>query len=127
MKILPFALVLGLVVALGTGLVVVLPGGAAATVPPSSGTMVTPAGNSSAGSAGQVSCPAGSSLTWGPISLNCFQTLNLAEISAILMGVGIALYIYWDSDRAELPGDAAEVPVTVEEEIALKRRREQEE
>jgi hypothetical protein len=70
-----------------------------------------------------VNCPAGSSLSWGSITLNCFQTLDLAEIGAILIGVGIAIYIYWDSDEAELPGDSAEVPVTVEEEIELARKR----
>lgn len=70
-----------------------------------------------------VSCPAGSSLTWGSITLNCFQTLDLAEIGAILIGVGIAIYIYWDSDEAELPGDSAEVPVTAEEEIEVARQR----
>lgn len=74
----------------------------------------------------QVACPTGSSLSWGPVTLNCFQTLDLAEIGAILIGVGIAIWIYWDSDEAELPGDSREVPVTSEEEYEFAQRRKRE-
>jgi hypothetical protein len=34
------------------------------------------------------------------------QIVTLTEILAILLGIGITWAIYYDSDRAELPGDA---------------------
>jgi hypothetical protein len=73
-----------------------------------------------------VTCPSGSSIILGPVNLTCFQSLDLAEVGAIIIGVAIAIYIYWDSDRAELPGEDAEIPVTAEEEVARQKKRREE-
>lgn len=70
-----------------------------------------------------ISCPVGTNITLGPWTLNCFQSLDLSEVAAILIGVAIAVYIYWDSDRAELPGDSGEVPVTSEQEVEFMEKR----
>lgn len=79
--------------------------------------------SSSSASSGGVTCPSGSTLTWGPISLNCFQSLDLTEVAALLIGIVIAVYIYWNSDKAELPGDSVDIPVTAEEEVAVEQRK----
>lgn len=63
--------------------------------------------------------------TFGPFS--CFQMLDLTEIFVIVLSVTITLYVYHDADRAELPGDSSEIPVTGEEELALRLRRDEEE
>jgi hypothetical protein len=41
--------------------------------------------------------------------------LNLTELALILASIGIVAYVFKGSDRAELPGEAREVPVTAEE------------
>ncbi len=70
-----------------------------------------------------ITCPVGTDISLGPVTLNCFQSLDLSEVGAILIGVAIAVYIYWDSDKAELPGDSSEVPVTAEEEKEMYEKR----
>ncbi len=78
-----------------------------------------PAGNGSGGD------PSGSNPdnlcpTSGPsilgVQWNCVAILNLTEVGFLLAGIGIVAYVFKDSDRAELPGEAREVPVTAEEE-----------
>ena len=63
----------------------------------------------------------------GPVILgvdwNCVAVLNLTELLVILGSVGIVLYVFKDADRAELPGEAAEVPVTSAEWDAYRRAR----
>ena len=84
------------------------------------------AANSSASSdpsSSSITCPVDTNITLGSVTLNCFQSLDLAEVGAILIGVAITVYIYWDSDRAELPGDSSEVPVTSAEEVELMEKR----
>lgn len=46
------------------------------------------------------------------------QVVELTEVLVILMGLGITWLVYRDSDRAELPGDAAE-PVPGEPDEAV--------
>ncbi|MGA8543588.1 MAG: hypothetical protein WB947_08670 [Thermoplasmata archaeon] len=63
----------------------------------------------------------------GPVILdvqwNCVAVLNLTEVALILASIGIIAYVFRDSDRAELPDEAAEVPVTAEEWEAYRRAR----
>lgn len=61
----------------------------------------------------------------GPFS--CKQMLNLTEIFVILIGVTITLYVYKDADKAELPGEAVDVPVTAQEELEMRRQKDAEE
>jgi hypothetical protein len=58
--------------------------------------------------------------------VNCFTTLDLTEVLVILIGLTITFYVYKDADKAELPGDAAYVPVTAQEELEVRLRRESE-
>lgn len=60
-------------------------------------------------------CPAAGPTILG-IQWNCVAILNLTEVLLILAGIGIVAYVFRNSDRAELPGEAREVPVTVQEE-----------
>ncbi len=60
-------------------------------------------------------CPSAGPTILG-IQWNCVAILNLTEVLLILAGIGIVAYVFRHSDRAELPGEAREVPVTVEEE-----------
>jgi len=64
----------------------------------------------------------------GPVILgvqwNCVAVLNLTELALILASIGIVAYVFKDADRAELPGESAEVPVTAEEWEAYRRARE---
>lgn len=69
------------------------------------------------------SCPSGTTFTLGPLSVDCFQVLNLAEVGALLTSIAISIYVYWGSDRAELPGDSAVVPVTSAEQEELRAPR----
>ncbi|MCI4358769.1 MAG: hypothetical protein L3J99_07100 [Thermoplasmata archaeon] len=39
-------------------------------------------------------------------ALNDSQIVYLTEILGTLVGIGVTWLIYWDSDRAELPGEA---------------------
>jgi len=68
-------------------------------------------------------CPSGGPVILG-INWNCVAVLNLTEIALILVSIGIVAYVFKDADRAELPGDSAEVPVTAEEWEAYRRSRE---
>lgn len=73
------------------------------------------AGGDPSGSSASSLCP-----TVGPtilgIQWNCVAVLNLTEVVLILAGIGIVVYVFKDSDQAELPGEATTVPVTPEEE-----------
>lgn len=70
----------------------------------------------------QTLCPSSGPTILG-IQWNCVAILNLTEVGLILAGIGIVAYVFKDSDEAELPGEAAEVPVTVEEEEEYQRDR----
>jgi hypothetical protein len=74
------------------------------------------------GSNDQNLCPSSGPTILG-IQWNCVAILNLTEVALILAGIGVVLYVFRDSDEAELPGEAAEVPVTAEEEEQYQRNR----
>lgn len=59
-------------------------------------------------------------------SVNCFTVLDLTEVFVILIGLTITLYVYMGSARAELPGEASEVPVTADEEMEARLRKDEE-
>ncbi len=48
--------------------------------------------------------------------LSIDDEVTLVEILAILLGFGVTWAIYYNSDRAELPGEATEPDPTVPEE-----------
>jgi hypothetical protein len=84
------------------------------------GVAVAPASNSSgsgdpSGSSASDLCPSAGPTILG-VQWNCVAVLNLTEVVLILAAIGIVLYVFRDSDRAELPGEASEVPVTPQEE-----------
>lgn len=58
------------------------------------------------------------------IEWNCVAVLDLTELALILASIGIVAYVFRGADRAELPGDSTEVPVTAEEEAVYRRSRE---
>jgi len=61
--------------------------------------------------------------TYLGIEWNCVAILNLTELALILASIGIVAYVFKGADRAELPGEAREVPVTAEEWDDYRRRR----
>jgi len=65
-------------------------------------------------------CPSSGPVVLG-VQWNCVAVLNLTELVLILTSIGIVAYVFKDADRAELPGDSAEVPIT-SEELAEYRR-----
>ncbi|MGA8664383.1 MAG: hypothetical protein WB809_04865 [Thermoplasmata archaeon] len=67
---------------------------------------------SSSGSS--VLCPGAGPVILG-VEWTCVAVLDLTEIIVILVSIGIVAYVFRDSDRAELPGDSAEVPITAAE------------
>lgn len=67
-------------------------------------------------------CPSSGPTILG-IQWNCVAILNLTEVGLILAGIGIVAYVFKDSDEAELPGEASEVPVTAEEQDKYRRDR----
>lgn len=60
------------------------------------------------------------------VSMNCVSLLDLTEAFVIMFTVVITLYVFKDADRAELPGEAASIPVTADEELALRITRDRE-
>jgi hypothetical protein len=70
-------------------------------------------GGSPSGSAAAL-CPGGGPTILG-VEWNCVAVLNLTELALILASIGIVAYVFKDADRAELPGESAEVPVTAAE------------
>jgi len=72
--------------------------------------------------AGAALCPSSGPVILG-IEWNCVAVLNLTELGLILASLGIVAYVFKDADRAELPGDCAEVPVTAEEWETYRRAR----
>lgn len=67
-------------------------------------------------------CPSAGPTIVG-IEWNCVAILNLTEVGLILAGIGLIAYIFRDADRAELPGEAREVPLTAEELGEYRRAR----
>jgi hypothetical protein len=67
-------------------------------------------------------CPSGGPVILG-VEWNCVAVLNLTELALILASIGIVAYVFKDADRAELPGESTEVPVTAEEWEAYRRAR----
>jgi hypothetical protein len=65
-------------------------------------------------------CPSGGPVILG-VEWNCVAVLNLTELALILASIGIVAYVFKDADRAELPGESAEVPVTAAEWEAYRR------
>lgn len=57
------------------------------------------------------------------IQWDCVAILNLTEFGLLLASIGIVAYVFRDSDWAELPGEAAEVPITAEEWEAYREAR----
>jgi len=78
--------------------------------------------SSSPSAAGVALCPSGGPVILG-VEWNCVAVLDLTELGLILASIGIVAYVFRDSDRAELPGECAEVPVTAEEWAAYRRAR----
>jgi len=76
-------------------------------------------GGSSSGSAAAL-CPSGGPVILG-VEWNCVAVLNLTELVLILASLGIVAYVFKDADRAELPGEASEVPITAAEWEAFRR------
>lgn len=60
-------------------------------------------------------CPSGSPPTVLGVEWNCVAVLDLTELVLMLVSIGIVAYVFKDSERAELPGESAEVPITAEE------------
>ena len=67
-------------------------------------------------------CPSAGPLLLG-IRWSCVAILNLTELGLILATVGIIAYVFRDSDKAELPGEASEIPVTAEEQEEYRQGR----
>jgi hypothetical protein len=78
-------------------------------------------GSDPSGSNGVV-CPSAGPVILG-VQWNCVAILDLTELVLILVSIGIVAYVFKDSDRAELPGESAVVPVTAEEWDAYRRAR----
>jgi hypothetical protein len=68
-------------------------------------------------------CPSGGPVILG-VNWNCVAVLDLTELVLILVGIGIVAYVFKGSDRAELPGDAAEVPITAADWESYRKARE---
>jgi len=67
-------------------------------------------------------CPSGGpTILW--VEWNCVAELNLTELALFLTSIGIVAYVFKDADRAELPGESEEVPITAEELEAYRRAR----
>ena len=97
-----------------------------ATLPGSAGAVgiLLPAGGvlpiHAAGSGGDSLCPSSGPIILG-IEWNCVAELNLAVVILMLGAVGIAIFIYWDSDGAELPGVSLVIPLTEEDWAAVRK------
>lgn len=79
-------------------------------------------GSDPSSSGSSIACPSAGPVILG-VDWNCVAILNLTELAVILASIGIVAYVFKDSDRAELPGESAEVPVTAEEWEAYRRAR----
>ena len=69
-------------------------------------------------------CPTAGPVVLG-IEWNCIAELDLTMLVLMLGAIGIAWYIYWDADAAELPGESEEIPLTEEEWGAVRALREE--
>ncbi|MGP8071531.1 MAG: hypothetical protein ACLPZM_00135 [Thermoplasmata archaeon] len=67
-------------------------------------------------------CPGSGPVILG-VEWTCVAVLDLTELLLILVSIGIVAYVFRGSDRAELPGDSAEVPMTAEEWEVFQRAR----
>jgi hypothetical protein len=74
------------------------------------------------GSSASIVCPSAGPVILG-VQWDCVAILNLTELALILASIGIVAYVFKDADRAELPGESAEVPVTSEEWETYRRAR----
>jgi hypothetical protein len=77
-------------------------------------------GGGSSGSSAAALCPSGGPVILG-VEWNCVAVLNLTELALILASLGIVAYVFKDADRAELPGESTEVPITAAEWEAFRR------
>lgn len=95
--------------------------------PAHSGGLTTYANSSTSGgpTVDGIVCPEAPILVLG-ITFNCVTLLDLTEAFVIMFTVVITLYIFKDADRAELPGEAETIPVTADEELALRIQRDRE-
>jgi hypothetical protein len=101
-------------------------GTGASSVPTTSSLLPSPTNGSTGGdppsSTDATLCPSA-----GPVILNvqwnCVAVLDLTELALILVSVGIVAFVFRDDDRAELPGESEEVPVTAEEWEEFRRAR----
>ncbi len=79
----------------------------------------SPQNGSGGGDPPESSTSGGLCASGGPVILgvnwNCVAVLNLTELILILVSIGIVAYVFKDADRAELPGDSAQVPITATE------------
>ncbi len=95
-------------------------------VPRASLNLVSPENGSSggdpSGSSASVLCPSAGPVILG-VQWNCVAVLDLTELALILLSIGIVAFVFRDADRAELPGESAEVPVTAEEWAEYQRTR----
>jgi hypothetical protein len=82
----------------------------------------TSGGGDPSGYSASTLCPSPGPTIWG-IQWNCVAILNLTMVVLILGSIGIIAYVFRGSDRAELPGEAAEIPVTAGEEEEWRRDR----
>lgn len=57
------------------------------------------------------------------VEWNCVAILDLTEFALMLASIGIVAWVFWDEDKAELPGESAEVPVTATEWAAYREER----
>jgi hypothetical protein len=78
--------------------------------------------NGDPSASGAALCPSGGPVILG-VEWNCVAVLDLTELALILASIGIVAYVFNDADRAELPGESREVPVTAEEWEAYRRAR----
>lgn len=79
-------------------------------------------GGDPSGSSSTIVCPSAGPVILG-VDWNCVAVLDLTELALILTSIGIVAYVFKESDRAELPGESAEVPITAEEWEAYRRAR----
>lgn len=88
----------------------------------------SPQNGSGGGDPPESSTSGGLCASGGPVILgvnwNCVAVLNLTELILILVSIGIVAYVFKDADRAELPGDSAQVPITATELEEYRRARE---
>jgi hypothetical protein len=94
------------------------------TAVPSASAQNSSSGSDPPGSSSSIVCPSAGPVILG-VEWDCVAVLNLTEIALILVSIAIVAYVFKDSDKAELPGDSAQVPVTAEEWEVYRAMRQQ--